>query len=110
MTKNDYSYLVVVFSFFDKDVWCEDHADNHDDNNKVEDHDDENHHDDDGCDDEADDNDDSIDYSSDGGNEKNFPLPPDWAAPRQSLPPSPSFQVGDEDFDEDDDDDDLDDI
>ena len=32
--------------------------------------------------------------SSDGGNEKNFPLPPDWAAPRQSLPPSPSFQVG----------------
>ena len=35
------------------------------------------------------------DHSSDGGNEKNFPLPPDWAAPRQSLPPSPSFQVDD---------------
>jgi len=33
------------------------------------------------------------DCSSDGGNEKNFPLPPDWAAPRQSLPPSPSFQA-----------------
>ena len=67
----------------------------------------ENYHDDDRDDD---DRDDRIDYSSDGGNEKNFPLPPDWAAPRQSLPPSPSFQVGDEDFDEDDDDDDLDDI
>jgi len=48
----------------------------------------------------------TIDSSSDGGNEKNFPLPPDWAAPRQSLPPSPSFQV---DFDYDDDDDDDDD-
>lgn len=33
------------------------------------------------------------DCSSDGGNEKNFPLPPDWAAPRQSLPPSPTFQA-----------------
>ena len=31
------------------------------------------------------------DCSSDGGNEKNFPLPPDWAAARQSLPPSPSL-------------------
>ena len=80
--------ITVVFSFFDKDVWCKDHAGNHDDNNRVDDYDDENYHDDDDGDD-----DDRDDYSSDGGNEKNFPLPPDWAAPRQSLPPSPSFQV-----------------
>ena len=30
------------------------------------------------------------DCSSDGGNEKNFPLPPDWSGSRVSLPPSPS--------------------
>jgi len=29
------------------------------------------------------------DCSSDGGNEKNFPLPPDWSSSRLSLPPSP---------------------
>merc|ERR1719188_2646764 len=29
------------------------------------------------------------DCSSDGGNEKNFPLPPDWSSSRISLPPSP---------------------
>ena len=55
MMKNDYSYL-VVFSYFCKDVWCEDHADNHDDNNRVDDYDDENYHDDDdGDDDDRDD-------------------------------------------------------
>ena len=30
-----------------------------------------------------------ADCSSDGGNEKNFPLPPDWSSSRVSLPPSP---------------------
>ena len=71
----------------------------HEDNNWVDDFDAENYDggfnddDDDKIDDDDDYDDDKIDDSSDGGNEKNFPLPPDWAAPRQSLPPSPSFQV-----------------
>ena len=32
------------------------------------------------------------DCSSDGGNEKNFPLPPDWSSSRVSLPSSPGHQ------------------
>ena len=36
------------------------------------------------------------DCSSDGGNEKNFPLPPDWAGSRLSLPPSPAHQEEEE--------------
>ena len=36
------------------------------------------------------------DCSSDGGNEKNFPLPPDWAGSRVSLPPSPAHQEEEE--------------
>ena len=36
------------------------------------------------------------DCSSDGGNEKNFPLPPDWSSSRVSLPPSPGHQSEEE--------------
>ena len=66
---------------------------NDDDDDDDEDNGGFNDDDNDKIDDNYDDDDDKIDDSSDGGNEKNFPLPPDWAAPRQSLPPSPSFQV-----------------
>ena len=36
------------------------------------------------------------DCSSDGGNEKNFPLPPDWSSSRVSLPSSPGHQSEEE--------------